>query len=102
MRLCNELEGLLDGVRADGIIVPEEAARIAAWLQKNEEFGDVHPFSDAEGHVQNFCAPLKSGDWMIFVSASCVSLRLLRTPATARSTDSSRSAFPDSRSSSVE
>jgi hypothetical protein len=46
MRLCNELDGLLRGVKADGIISPDEAARIAAWLQRNEEFADVHPFSE--------------------------------------------------------
>lgn len=46
MRLCNELDGLIRGVHADGIIVQEEAARIAAWLQRNDEFADVHPFTE--------------------------------------------------------
>jgi hypothetical protein len=44
MRLCNELEGLLQGVASDGLIKTDEAARIAAWLQKNEQFADVYPF----------------------------------------------------------
>lgn len=46
MRLCNELDGLLRGVSADGLINQDEAARIAAWLEKNGEFADVHPFSE--------------------------------------------------------
>jgi hypothetical protein len=56
MRLCNELEGLLDGVRADGIIVPDEAARIAAWLQRNEEFADVHPFHELSSKLRGALA----------------------------------------------
>ena len=46
MRLCNELDGLLQGVSADGLINQHEAARIAAWLEKNDEFEDVHPFDE--------------------------------------------------------
>lgn len=53
MRLCNELDGLLRGVKADGIITPDEAARIAAWLQKNAEFDNVHPFSELASKLRH-------------------------------------------------
>lgn len=56
MRLCNELDGLLRGVSADGVISTEEAGRIAAWLHKNEEFSDVHPFSELSTRLQRALA----------------------------------------------
>ena len=46
VRLCNELEGLLRAVQADGLILPEETARIAAWLEANRRFADTHPFRE--------------------------------------------------------
>ncbi len=46
MRLCNELEGLLRGIQADGVILPEETARIVDWLGANRQFTAIHPFSE--------------------------------------------------------
>lgn len=51
VRLCNELEGLLMGIKADGLILPEETARIAAWLEANRKFSDAHPFRELESKL---------------------------------------------------
>lgn len=45
-RLLNELEGLLDGIRADGLIDELEIARLERWLAENEQFAFAHPFSE--------------------------------------------------------
>lgn len=45
-RLMNELEGLLDGIRADGVIDADEVDRVERWLAENEPFADVRPFSE--------------------------------------------------------
>jgi hypothetical protein len=59
-RLVNELEGLIDGIRADGVINPLEVERVERWLMDNDNFSSVHPFSEvaqclrsalADGHL---------------------------------------------------
>lgn len=50
-RLAHELEGLLTGIRADGIINMEERDRLQRWLDDNSAFSDVRPFSELASHV---------------------------------------------------
>lgn len=56
MRLCNELEGLLLGIQADGIILPEETARIAGWLESNRQFQTTHPFKELARRLEGALA----------------------------------------------
>lgn len=46
VRLCNELEGLLMGIKADTWILPQETARIVDWLDANRTYADAHPFRE--------------------------------------------------------
>lgn len=50
-RLAHELEGLLEGIRADGVITSEETALLSRWLDANHEFADVRPFSELAAHL---------------------------------------------------
>lgn len=56
MRLCNELDGLLRGIQADGIILPAETARIAGWLEANRTYTSTHPFSELATHLERALA----------------------------------------------
>jgi hypothetical protein len=55
-RLAHELEGLLAGVRADGVVTDRETARIRRWLDANREFADVRPFSELAAHLEHALA----------------------------------------------
>jgi hypothetical protein len=61
-RLAHELEGLLEGIRADGIITPEETALLARWLDANREFADIRPFSELAMHLTAVLADGILGD----------------------------------------
>jgi hypothetical protein len=50
-RLAHELEGLLSGIRADGTIEPDEVVRLRGWLEANESYSRVHPFSELAERV---------------------------------------------------
>ena len=50
-RLAHELEGLLQGIRADGVIDDTETARLRRWLDHNDAYGSVHPFSELRDHI---------------------------------------------------
>lgn len=52
-RLAHELDGLLTGIAADGVINAEETARLKAWLDANSAFADVRPFSELARHVEH-------------------------------------------------
>ncbi len=45
-RLAHELEGLLVGISADGIIDQEEADRLKRWRNANSQFSTIKPFSE--------------------------------------------------------
>jgi len=51
-RLANELEGLLRGIAADGVITPAETTRVRAWLDANRHFRDIRPFSELAGRLE--------------------------------------------------
>lgn len=55
-RLCNELEGMLRGITADGLITKEETERIAGWLEANRQFHDVQPFTQLGARLQGALA----------------------------------------------
>lgn len=44
-RLAHELEGILIGIAADGVINADETARLRAWLDENAQFVDISPFA---------------------------------------------------------
>lgn len=50
-RLAHELDGLLSGISADGVINADETARVRRWLEANEPYADVRPFSELAGHL---------------------------------------------------
>jgi hypothetical protein len=50
-RLVNELEGLIAGMSADGVIVPAEADRLKRWLAEAEPFRNLEPFSGIAHHL---------------------------------------------------
>lgn len=50
-RLLNELDGLLEGMRADDVINDAEVLRLRRWLKENEEFAWIHPFSEIQNHL---------------------------------------------------
>lgn len=51
-RLANELEGILTGIRADGVIHPLEQERVERWLESNEPFAHLQPFSALRMRLQ--------------------------------------------------
>lgn len=55
-RLAHELEGILTGIAADGIINAHETARLRAWLDENVRFADISPFASLVGHLQRALA----------------------------------------------
>lgn len=50
-RLLNELDGLIEGIRADGVINDQEVVRLRRWMKENEPFAWVHPFSEIQNHL---------------------------------------------------
>lgn len=44
-RLAHELEGILTGIAADGVINRDETSRLHAWLDANAAYVDIAPFS---------------------------------------------------------
>jgi hypothetical protein len=55
-RLAHELEGILTGIAADGVIHPDETARLHAWLAQNVRFANIHPFSELVEYLQRALA----------------------------------------------
>ncbi|MEQ1728478.1 MAG: hypothetical protein ABL982_08850 [Vicinamibacterales bacterium] len=55
-RLAHQLEGILTGIAADGIINTDETARLRAWLDENAQFVDISPFSGLVEHLQRALA----------------------------------------------
>lgn len=51
-RLAHELEGLLDGIAADHVIVDDETRRLRQWLAGADTFRRVEPFKDVATHVE--------------------------------------------------
>jgi len=50
-RLAHELEGLLEGISADGIINALEAERLRRWLEECARFNAVEPFRTLDAHL---------------------------------------------------
>lgn len=50
-RLAHELEGLLHGIKADGVIDASEAERLGSWLMANARYAHIYPFSELARHV---------------------------------------------------
>lgn len=55
-RLAHELEGILTGIAADGLINADETARVRAWVDENAPFVDISPFSGLVEHLQRALA----------------------------------------------
>jgi hypothetical protein len=55
-RLAHELEGILQGIAADGHISPDEMDRLQRWQGANAEFRKVRPFSELAAHVDHALA----------------------------------------------
>jgi len=55
-RLLHELEGLIVGVQADGVITPAEVSRLGRWLAENELYASIHPFSELKTHLEQVLA----------------------------------------------
>jgi hypothetical protein len=55
-RLANELEGLLEGISADGVITSAETERVRRWLEANVQFTAVHPFHELEERLTQVLA----------------------------------------------
>jgi hypothetical protein len=55
-RLLNELEGLLTGIHADGVINEQETLRVRRWLKENEPYAWIHPFSELQTHLEKVLA----------------------------------------------
>lgn len=45
-RAMHTLEGLLEGITADGKVNDAEVSRLAIWLGQHSEFSDRHPFNE--------------------------------------------------------
>jgi hypothetical protein len=50
-RLANELDGILQGIRADGRIDELERDRLARWLEVNEPFAELRPFRELKARI---------------------------------------------------
>lgn len=50
-RLVHELQGLLEGFLADGVIHPMEVERLRAWLDANASYARVQPFREMAERV---------------------------------------------------
>jgi len=50
-RLAHELEGLLEGISADGVINAPEADRLRRWLEECARFNAVEPFRTLDAHL---------------------------------------------------
>ncbi len=50
-RLAHELEGLLQGIAADGNVSDSEIARLRNWRIANHEFASIAPFDELSKHV---------------------------------------------------
>ena len=55
-RLAHELEGILTGIAADGVINADETARLRAWLDENAQFIDISPFAGLVEQLQRALA----------------------------------------------
>lgn len=50
-RLAHELEGLLEGISANGVINAAEAERLRRWLEESARFNAVEPFRTIDAHL---------------------------------------------------
>lgn len=50
-RLAHELEGILTGIRADGVIDAAESQRLQRWVDVNQPYSHLRPFSELNTHV---------------------------------------------------
>jgi NAD-dependent DNA ligase len=55
-RLAHELEGVLTGIGADGVINRLEAERLVDWVTENAAFANIPPFSELAQHVERMLA----------------------------------------------
>lgn len=55
-RLLNELDGILQGIRADGEINEQEVQRVRRWVEENESYAWIHPFSELQTHLDRVLA----------------------------------------------
>lgn len=51
-RLAHELEGIIAGIAADGVIHPLEQQRLEAWIRANAEYRGVRPFSEIVSRLE--------------------------------------------------
>jgi NAD-dependent DNA ligase len=55
-RLAHELEGILSGIRADGVINQLETRRLTDWMWANAQFAAIRPFSEIAARVEHAIA----------------------------------------------
>jgi hypothetical protein len=55
-RLVHELQGILEGISADGVISESETKRFVDWTGANAPFADVHPFSELLNRIERALA----------------------------------------------
>jgi hypothetical protein len=72
-RLAHELEGLLEGIRADGVITGEETSRLQRWLATNEPYRHIQPFSELATRIDHalsdsLLSPEECADLLFVVS----------------------------------
>ena len=54
-RLANELEGLLLGISADGVVTARELGRLKSWRTANASYAHIKPFSALFFDAQSRC-----------------------------------------------
>ena len=86
-RLAHELEGILAGIGADGVINRLEAERLVAWVTENAAFADIRPFSELSQHVERMLADgvLTAEEWAAVVSSISKEVRAAKERARRRS-----------------
>jgi hypothetical protein len=71
-RLANELEGLLVGMNADGVITAEETDRLRAWLLAAKPHETTQPFASLIPHLERALADgqitLEESEDLLFVT----------------------------------
>lgn len=71
-RLAHELEGILTGIRADGVIHQAETERLRRWMDVNQPYVHLRPFSELSLHAARALADgvltMDECDDLIFVT----------------------------------
>lgn len=55
-KLVHELRGILDGIRADGVVDDSEVTKLGKWLEHNQQFARAAPFDEMAAAVSRALA----------------------------------------------